>query len=325
MNTIQNLSLKESYNFILQEQLYFDNIVLLSEHVLKKNYLPCEIEYKKYYTYTQIINIVEQFLKDMDIEYYNLFNEKINNGEFNIYNIDENKKCNEIPNFEGRDNSSINIPFTHTLEDVYNIVHEFFHSTNYKKYETNNRYKFTEFISILSESLLEIYLSNNGYDEVYIELNNRLFCVYSDALKTLILNETMNLSINNQKIEIEQLYYSFMDKYPKANFLLEKVDKALLEYNFLTLNSSKYVIGTFFSLRLKQSLPYEQLKNIFKEINQNINELSELDVYRGMNINLEVKDNKILFKENDLKIILDCYDNECNNNFQKNYKIKVKK
>ena len=250
-----------------------------------------------------------------------MFNEKLSDGEFNIYHIDSDNvdENNNLPFFDYAGNRNINIPLTHTLEDIYNIIHELFHSLNYSNISNPTRNKFTEFISILSEFLVGSYLENAGIDESSFELNNRLFQLYIDALNTLILNEVINYLGKNDTLNYNRFYDTFMEKYPNANFLPERISSVLNSSGFFTLASAKYVIGTIFSLELIETLNINEVISKIILINDNINNYEDKDIYSLLGLTLEARNNKILFTKSDFDKLSKCYVNTCDKSLKKIY------
>lgn len=309
MDSVKEKKLKTKYNFDRDDINYFRNVCLLYDHILKYNYTPFELKYDYKYTYTEIINIVSSFLKSLDLDIYELFKYKLNNNEFNFYTLPYDKIDNKhnYPFFEYHDKPRINIILHNTLEDAYDIVHEFFHSSNFKLDSSKTKFKFAEVPTILSEILLSNYLILNDFKESEKEINNRICSTYSDSLKFLVLDRLLSDNINYEEIILE---------YPGINLLPEKYEKIISQKDFSYIDSSKYIIATFFAILLNINLKYNDLKNMLVELNKKINTFSDRDLYKFIGLRLNRQG---MFNGESLNKLCDSYNKQCEINSSKTY------
>lgn len=287
---------------------FFKNSVLLSNHVLIRNYCPYKIEYKKNYTLDDTFKLLISFLNEFQNDYCDIFSMSINNN-LNIL------PDSSTPFFEGVD-SSINIPITNTLQDSYNLLHEFLHLTNYIKEKKETRDEFGEFISILSEILFERYLIKNNIDEALIESNNRLLCLNSTSVKLLYVDEIYRNLKLNKNTNNDKIYEIFMNKYRGANLIPENSFKIYTQANEEILEDVKFVMGCLLSYYLKYELDDLKLKEILVTLNSNINKYDIYEFYREMSLYLK---NDYLSYDS-LNKLYKSFDKECYENFNKVYK-----
>lgn len=182
-------------------QIILKNIEFLDK--LSYEFLDCvdlfddeELEYHDYYSYSDIIELVKDFLDTIDLSYSKKFDDLLNNGTINIYHIDdedavdiygEDAFCveDDIPKYDENDiivgfdkKREINVPLQHTLDDAYSLIHEFIHYTNIPRgmYYTDDRDILTETSSFIFECLFHKYLIDKGYskEEANINLKIRL-------------------------------------------------------------------------------------------------------------------------------------------------------
>ena len=292
-----------------QISTYFKNSVLISDHILKRNYIPCKLKYKNRYSYIQTYEIVSSFLNTINKEYYKEFHNKIKDNKIKIL------ERNIIPIYDEKD-ESIKIPYTQTLQDSYNLIHELFHSLNFPQQKSQIHYKYTEFISILSEILLEEYLNQNHFDETYYESNNRLIWLNSISTSTLYLNDIYRNMRFNKKINNEKLYYEFIKKYNGANILPERTLEIINEPSFEIIDNCKYIVGITLAYKLKNNLNYDELEKMLIKLNDNINIYTEEEFYNEIGFK-KSKDGVLDYRS--LNDLYKSFDMECYNNFNKVY------
>ena len=192
-------------------------------------------------TLLDTIYLVKEFLATIDKKYVLLFEQCINDGSFNMFDSEDENNLKTYPgeafrtyNMDefGNYHENINIPLSHTIEDVFTIVHEFIHLTNFKPgAESEDRDFFTEVSSITHEFLLFDYLKNNNIcteDIAYPLLERMENALYNSNYLIDFLNKANKIDIN------------------KVQFVED--EKQVLEDYKCVIDGFKYPVGTYFAI-----------------------------------------------------------------------------
>ncbi len=129
----------------------------------------------------ETIKLVKEFLLDFDSLYLKEFNELLNYGIIDIFDIKDVKKSKKRLPYSIciEEERRINIPINNNIDDGANIVHEFSHFINAGK-ESLVRSTFTETISFYMELRYYLFLSKKGYS--INNLNKRVYSILESAI-----------------------------------------------------------------------------------------------------------------------------------------------
>lgn len=281
----------KNFNEMLDEYLEgaslkdFEFIKKLNEIVLRNTKFYKEVKYKEKIDLDYSASLVYTFFKSISEEYATYFENRLNDGTFRFstkfaighsyYDLKENK-------------SVIEIPFTHTIEDSYVMVHEFLHSTNYQGGELLLcRMLTTESISILGEFLFYNFLVKYNLKprENRKPIINDLYSIHKLSL------------LNDLELKLIDKYLKY--GYISSNFLNslnydEDVWDHLYFNNSITFGidyNQRYIIGILISCYM-----YDRIKENPKLINElfDINSImNHTDFEFIMNyLDLNIKDDK---------------------------------
>ena len=197
-----------------------------------------------YVSLNDSIEISKSFLRTISKEYEEKLDKLVKNGSLDYK---ETKKGNSFVNFyydEKNVRYDIIIYPTYTIEDVYSIIHEFFHVTNYKIEHGFDRVLLTESISIFYEFLLYEFLKDKEYayeDAIYPVLS-RIESSLDDTYAVNMMLEDINSSF--EKLDISNIV-DIPDK---------EIDKTYYDLS----NSLKYSLSTLIAIVM-----YYDYKNHF--------------------------------------------------------------
>lgn len=235
-----------------------------------------DTDYKKEYYFSKIENILIDYLEQLNIQYRDYFILKTMDGTI-VYDEGQFDKTAYFRYDEENKKHIIYIPLTGTLHDIYVIIHELFHSINFDvNKESMTRVVFTEFLSLLSELLLEDYLKMKKIKDSRINNNANL-----EYLQFISLEVDFNIKLIDSYLEygylneknIRQIFYRYTDSEMEyIKYVIEKI----FNNQALTIDEEQiYIIGIFlatYTYYRIQSNP----KNIqeFFEMNEVINNYS---------------------------------------------------
>lgn len=225
--------------------------------------------------------ITREFLSYVKPEYETDFDNLITNGSFNIFDVDEeadrelySDEAYFDHNFESG-NFFFNIPATHTIEDVYILVHEYIHKTNAKVETSFDRDMLTESASILYEFLLFDWLVSMGIsrNEAVNGVLYRLEDIYEKA----------DLIIDYAKMS--QYYDKHIDKFKISKLKLSEEDSEVEEWMDNFEDDIHYffagliAIFVYFNYK-KGKLGIKNIVSFSEKLNEH-NDLESLDLLVG--------------------------------------------
>lgn len=242
-----------------------------------------------------ILQLSKDFLGTIDRKYISKFEELINDGSFNIFDSEDEENLRTFPgeafrsytmDEDGKFHENINIPLSHTIEDVYTIVHEFIHITNYDpEIEKDDREFFTEASSITYEFLLYDYLKNNDIcnEDNCFPIFERIDSTYKYTNGLIVFLNSLN------KIKIDEVKEIADEK------------KVYEDYKGIV-SDFKYSVGNYLSVinyaNYKKGLT--SLENI-KSFNDNLNKNDDFESLR--HVLLSVPDSETI--KSSLEILRD--------------------
>lgn len=228
-----------------------------------------DVKYRKKYSFNQIDNIVCEFLKDFDYDYFLYYELRKNDGTI----VFDGKSKDSIP-YSDYDyfnkKRTIYIPLTHTLEDAFSIIHELNHDRNVNElYENDTRMIFTESLSILLEFLFEDYLREKKIVDYKVNNNYVLTAVDYKSLYIDFVLKLINIYINNRKINYTDLLDIIKDYNNKQRKDLNDILASIMKDESVDIDFEfRYVLGVLVATYL-----YHRIKNNKK----NIQELFEMN------------------------------------------------
>ena len=262
--------------------IYLDNLdeVVKLAFIIFNNYHDTDI-----LTYKDSINIFSskriatKFFENIDIEYQKRFLYTFSEKDMLQGKIDDTVVFTKIPKeltYKFRrsgvdDEGRIYIDYNETLEDIFNIVHEFSHKFSFTKNCNSSLKKFFgEVPSILSELLLEKMLLEKtvfSKDEIFKFKKNRFNSVYEDSKFIIIEYILIKLYLEYGRIDEEILtnYLNSLDTESELyQFLINEgvsyLKNIIKNGNIDFYNRQRYVIGLLFSIKLMKD--YDRNKYI---------------------------------------------------------------
>lgn len=168
LNTFVEYSEDDRIEFIRKNMPLLKEIsAILYESVLDID--PREQEYSEHYSVYDSIKIAREFIEFVNPKYLKAFDKFIVDGSFDIVSEPEDENDDGYVDSEMLEDdtirNSIYIPLKHNLDDIYAIVHEFFHTTNIESFETLDRDLLTESVSIFYEFVLYDYLKDKNVNQ----------------------------------------------------------------------------------------------------------------------------------------------------------------
>lgn len=259
------------------------------------------ISNKKVYDYTKkvpiekSIKIVSDFLEQLNINYKNYFDLRLNDGTI-IFEDDMNNQFTAYSDYVD-DKRVIFIPIRNTIEDAYTIIHELFHDINLdESFSSETRYICTEALSILGQFLLKDYLKENKIKEAYIEINNSIFYIENKAIEVDFNIRLIEKYLENGYFDTK-LFFEVLENYPEKyipNLLCIKSE--IIEEESLTIdNESPYIFGYIIG-----SYMYTRIKENKKNINElfDLNEIIKIYSFESIISYLDIDfEKQTIFKE----------------------------
>ncbi len=253
-------------------KLYLDNLdeVVRLANIIVENYYDTDIlTYDDDILLSQSVNISRNFFLTISDEYSKKFDELLSSND--IYNgvLDNIVSFFKVPkkltyqfNRSGVDEDGrVFIDYNETLEDIFNIVHEFTHRFSFIKNNNSSLKKFFgETPTILSEFLLEEYLLDNGSfskEEILKHKINRFKGVYDDSLAIIVQSILINLYRQNGFVN-EEILLNYLDSLDKSSKLYEilctksvSLIKEIIKREGIDFyNRQRYIIGLFCALNM---------------------------------------------------------------------------
>lgn len=268
-------------------KIYLDNlnqILSISKQILKKKpYKISKNDYSISFDINESIKIIIKFLKEIDVNLSNQFQEiitmKDENGNSILKFINGNKSYyqkypqeltkeikKEIDLGSRVENKKIYIITQNTLDDIFYFIHEIFHymnlytlleisGNNALEKENYTRNILGETVSITIEKLFGEYLVKNNYitqNDLYIRLNKRLEKSYEDAKAIIIESALLELikTGNINTTTINQYLSNIQDqdiiKILEEELKTNKYTSNIIKNQQLSLRIRlKYVLGTY--------------------------------------------------------------------------------
>lgn len=238
------------------------------------------------------LNLVKEFLENIDKNYLDMFNKCISDGTFDLFLPEDDLiERPDSPMTFLKPNSNINVPIKNNVRDGSIIVHEFFHFLNDNGHITVVKELFDEMISIYFELRFGMFLIEKGYDDVNFSkmIYERLDDSYG-AANALFISSAI-LDIYNKTGKINYGNYKFIKKYIDTydgNYMVirdtckkENLKEIFSEYE----DDISYLFGTLISIMAIEEPKVYDLK--MKYINDNINSFGIEDVLYNLDIKLE--------------------------------------
>ena len=162
------------YNIGYLSELY---IQTLDEYEIKEN------EKTEYLSYEEVYLLAREIVENINSQYLEKYDNLLATGQLDFSYNSEYYDSHFFYNAR-TDISTININRTFNYSEVCTLVHEFMHFVNFSKDKnTNNRYLFTEFISIYFEEYARNYLLYKGINKEKLNFNERIMMTKNAATR----------------------------------------------------------------------------------------------------------------------------------------------
>ncbi len=224
-----------------------------------------DTEFEEYYTLTDTLELVYEFLDSLNPKYRDDFNRLIISGEMETvseHDIDDEPYV-DMETFKEKNLLNIHIPLDHNLYDVYSFVHEFFHTTNCYEDENTDKQFLSEMVPIFYEFLLFDFLRTKEVNQLE---NNR--CIDERIGVFLDTAFDLNEMIFTMKKALNGMNFDYEERSPedteRLRFLMEDDIKYFLAITTAIYEYYEYKNGGI------------SLKNI-DEFNRKLNKLDDFD------------------------------------------------
>lgn len=262
----------------------------------------------KYISYEENLSNVQDFLKQVNIDYLKNLNKMCELKQINI----KSKKSDE--NYCGLKNKKpyLNISLTNSIDDSFCLVHEFMHSTNLEQKISLGREYLTESLSIFFEYLLYDYYCNIDYpnkDYYKIKIINFL----STRDNAIVINNDktiIDLYLKNKQItfkNLKQNYSNDKEKYEEIKLMCDNYSK----YYLGIFENKKYLLGTVLACYMHQRLLDDRkfIDKIFY-LNENLNSLNLMECFEIIDLNFSIKDGEYNLDDHQYNYLIYCLKKE---------------
>ena len=321
-------------------KLYLDNLdeVVKLAKVFLENYYDTDIlTYDDDVLLLDSINISRDFFLTLSEDYLNRLDEIFYSEDIYDGKIDNVVSFFKVPkkltyqfNRSGVDeDGKVFIDYNETLEDVFNIVHEFTHRFSFIKNNNSSLKKiFGETPTILSELLVEEYLlKNNSFseNEIFKHKINRFKAVYDDSLSILVQSILISLYKENGFINDKILinYLNSLDKESKLYEILFTNGLSLIKdiikrESIDFYNRQRYVIGFFCALKMKNDGNINDFKELVEVLKKD--DISTLEDQEKLRSFIPIiGDNKLFIDNSTIDLFVSLFSNEKNSIDYYNY------
>lgn len=159
-------------------------------------------------SYFETLKQTLDYLKNTNLDYYQNFKNAYKNGDIKKY-LNQNIGASSYYDYN-KLQKLIDLPIYNCLDDMFCLIHEFFHYLNLIQYVSYSRIYLTETLSILAEFSLCDYLEQKNYpnkDYLKIKLLRFASC-FDDAKELYDFDSLVNIFVKNKKIN-EKLIKSY--------------------------------------------------------------------------------------------------------------------
>lgn len=238
-----------------------------------------KIKFNKNYKYSY------KFLKSINPSYADYLKKCKKNGTIEL--LDKNKD-NELFAYseyvEGQE--KIYLLLSNTLEDSYNLSHELIHATTLGEDISVTRHIFCEAFSYAIEELQRDYFeANTKLKEYAINRENILFTIKKICTELTIEQQLILMYLENGKLYINDLLEIYNYNQDKKIFN-ETIEKILTQNDISLDIQQRYVIGYIFGCYIVERIYQSKSLNEFVELNENINNYSEIELLHNLGLSL---------------------------------------
>lgn len=202
-----------------------------------------------------------EFLEIYFPEYLDLYRKLVNNGTIN-FDVSSSYERRTSISWDKYD-VSINISVTNTIRDLHYIIHEFMHYVNLVRgvNQDHPRFVMAESVSIMSEFLVNEFLSKKGYskEEVCLAFSKRLNLNQNDIKYFLKYNEILHGILNNHE-EAE-----LIKKIENSYFWDDVVDSVMARRGEPLQEKLEYIVGLYIASYFYSEK--SDLSDIIKKLN----------------------------------------------------------
>ena len=253
-----------------------------------ENYMFEEIEYSEDYNFNvDFISLTEmcnQILNSLDTGLCKKFNKRMYDGTINF----EEDSITSMKVDNGKIDITLNRNYT--IEDIFGLIHEFFHSIHIEKYNNNMHdskwYIFTEAIAMIGElyAVLYMYKNNIMKEDLIIYIKKYLSTIFAQANNTLVTGLALEIYDKEQSLSDDSIEHFIKVKelpseYKNINHVLEYLD------DFLFHESATYTFGFPISfIVVTKMFEDDCYKNKVISLLENINDYSLEDLLTSLGI-----------------------------------------
>lgn len=312
--------------------LNYDLLQMIVENVVN-NYIEYkDTKYSGSYDIHDSVEICLEFVKTLNKDYYSLFTKELFSNKIIMFEQTKNNN-DKIVGLDGfplrnvpcvyyndaENDYRIYVPITHTIEDIYTIVHEISHLIKFNSNDKLVKNLLVEVNSITIEKILSDYLTTHEYEKediIKYEINNQN-SVFYNALDSLYAITFTNIKKKLGKINFDTFAQytaniDYFNHYIDSSDIEEYIDKVKTN-NFNYLFYLRYVFAQLISVNLiSKGYNTSELLNILKIFNNNIytkKSAREFIINNKKNNEMNDKLNMLLIDINDRKDINQVFQN----------------
>lgn len=300
--------LNKNIKLLLEDDVYYVNFMNLFDslsidylHILEEylEVLQLDEEFDMNVSYFENLKQSLKFLKSIDNKYYEILKTAYKNDNIKIdINHTVDAGCYYLDK-----NKYIDLPLNFNLDDSFCLVHEFVHYLNLKEEISYSRKYLTETFSILFEMLYSDFLERkNYYNKDYLKiLLLRFSSCFDDANELYSYGGLINVFLNNGKIDSKSLTkYCNQSDMEELEFQCHLYNESIPFFD-----NKKYLLGIYLACDMHQHLINDSnYINKILYLIENINDLSIIDCFKVLDLNLNNYDNNWMLDSNSYNRIL---------------------
>lgn len=177
-----------------------------------------------------------------------------------------------------------------TLEDSYNLSHEFIHITTLEEHTSITRHIFCEAFSYAIEELQRDYFKENTRLKEYdINRENTLFTIKKICEELTIEQQLILMHLENGKINIDNILEIYNNNQDKK-IVDDTIEKILIQNDMSLDILQRYVVGYIFGCYMIDRIYINKNFNEFFELNENINKYTEEELIYDLDLALTDED-----------------------------------
>lgn len=277
---------------------WLDDVHRFSDIILSHGEPALSDKSKNRFGINNSVDLAYQFFNSFDKAYGDHFQKLVNDDFISFSYI--GKRGNGISQSyydceQGK--NVIDILYRNQIEDAFSLVHETFHDLNldFENLSVTRNY-LTEYVSIFGEFLFEKFIEDNYDIKCRINNNITFLATYTKALLASFQAKLFEHYMEHGYIN-DYSFNSIVNSYSKRYhpLLLRNCDKYIADDSFNIDYQLRYLLGILLSCySYDRYLNNDFNLDVFKYINENLNNLDIFEVYQYLDLDIEDYDTLLL-------------------------------